>query len=273
MLILDGMPGAGKTTLLGTLLTQWQAVVFPEARPPAEGGDETVLRHLLAEDHARTTEAARLHTHTPERVIASDRCHLGVLAYRYALARLTGQWHDFDRALAHSHELALDQRHHNDTVLILHLEPDESRHRRRDRADDPRYRLWYDQAFLEAYGEFFRELPRWISPGPSWQHHQVTDTDLTATAATLLPAPTAPLAVSNADLACGRDCGQPRSTSVTSPHGRTQLFSRALHHQPRGGPVRCLTSATEITDHAEGNLDGGRHRDRTHPPGDLGQRP
>ncbi len=58
MLILDGMPGAGKTTLLGTLLTQWQAVVFPEAQPPEHGDEATTMRHLLDEDHARTTESA-----------------------------------------------------------------------------------------------------------------------------------------------------------------------------------------------------------------------
>lgn len=223
MLILDGMPGAGKTTALGGLLRQCADVVlFPEARPPA-GEDETVMRHLLAEDHARTAAAARLHARDPDRVVASDRCHLGVLAYRYALARLTGQWREFDRALDHSRELALDQRHHGDTVLILDLDPATSQHRRRGHAHDERYHLWYDPEFLAHYRTFVRDLTRWITPGPDWQHLHVAETDLEVTLRALLPHQPTPLVLDSTGLPCGGDCGRPRSPTVATVHGATQL--------------------------------------------------
>lgn len=279
MLILDGMPGAGKTTALGSLLRQYPDVVlFPEARPPAAGDDETVMRHLLAEDHARTTEAARLRTHDPDRVVASDRCHLGVLAYRYALARLTGQWAAFDRALAHSREHALDERHHDDTVLILDLDPDTSRQHRRGHAHDERYHLWYEPEFLAHYRAFFHDLTRWSTPGPRWQHHHCAETDVDATLRALLPHQPAPLVLATTDLPCSDDCGSPRSATVATPHGATQLWGRGLHHQPVGEPVHCFTRATEITAHTEETVDGRdrvRHRraHRARTAGDAGPRP
>lgn len=174
MLVLDGMPGAGKTTRLATLRTENpEAVLFPEAQPP-DGDEHTVLRALLAEDYARTQAAAQIADDHPERPVVSDRCHLGVLAYRYAHAHRTGRWADFERALAAS--AVLDQRHHGDTVLILHLDPVDSLARRGDpHACDQQFRLWFDLDFLVAYGEFWRHLDRWVTPGPGWRHHHADD--------------------------------------------------------------------------------------------------
>lgn len=243
MLVLDGMPGAGKTSALGAVLTQNPgAVVFPEAQPPEHGDDDAVMRYLLAEDNARTQQAQHLRRHDPHRQVASDRCHLGVLAYRYALARLSGSWADFERALGHSRDLALDARHYDDTVVILQLTPSESVRNRRHHAGDRRYRTWYDQDFLAFYGEFFDELARWVTPGPRWRHQHATDPALRG----FLPAAPAPRSVVDVELHCGRDCGSPRSATVTTGQDAVQLWSRGLHHR-RGDRVRCLRSATAIT--------------------------
>ncbi|GAA1235046.1 hypothetical protein GCM10009676_18620 [Prauserella halophila] len=274
MLVIDGMPGAGKTTTLGTVIARCsEVVVFPEAQPPERGDDDTVMRRLLAEDYARTEAAHRIRTHSPHRLVASDRCHLGVFAYRYALARLTGEWADFERALTRGRELALDERHHDDIVLILHLDPDKSLRHRRGRAGDPRYRTWYDPVFLTYYAEFFRDLHRWTEPGPHWAHHHAADPTISATLHALLPTPITPPAAANGDLHCGRDCGSPRSATVATPDAAAQLWSRGLHHQRPGEGVRCLRGAAAITAHT-GDLadERSQRRRQPHPAGDIGAR-
>jgi hypothetical protein len=114
VLVFEGSPGARKTTLLGRLLESLpeKVIVFPEAQPPPTLTDDAqVVRALLAEDCARIESAARLHALRPALVVASDRCHLGVLAYRYALAK-TGcaPRQVFDHTLATVAEFRLDQR-------------------------------------------------------------------------------------------------------------------------------------------------------------------
>jgi thymidylate kinase len=187
MLVLDGLPGCGKTTRLGALRRQCpNAVVFPEAQPPDEADEHTVLRALMGEDYARTQAARHLAEHEPHRPVASDRSHLGVLAYRYAHARLTGAWADFEHALTYTS--VLDQRHHDDTVLILHLDPAESLRRRGGpAASSNRFWPWFDPAFLRAYGEFWHHLDQWVTPGPRWSHHHADDPTIDATLRTLLP--------------------------------------------------------------------------------------
>lgn len=264
MLILDGMPGSGKSTRLGHALTHHpeQVLVFPEARPPDHAPEHATMRHLLDEDHARTTAATRLAEHTPHQVAASDRCHLAVLAYRYALARRTGSWAGFEHALTRSRALQLDAAHHHDTVLILHLTADASRQRRGRTAARPQHRCWFDPEFLAAYAEFFSHLHRWVTPGPQWTHRHADDPAIDTTIAAQLPTPATPPQSSNRNLAthesatrdvatrdlpCGGDCGSPRSPTLTTDHGATQLWSGALHRQHPNKPVRCLRSATDIT--------------------------
>lgn len=186
MLVLDGMPGCGKTTRLGALRRQCpDAVVFPEAQPPDGADEHAVLRALMGEDYARTQAARQLAEHEPHCTVASDRSHLGVLAYRYAHARLTGSWADFEHALTYTS--VLDQRHHDDIVLILHLDPAESVRRRGDpAASADRFWPWFDSAFLRAYGEFWYHLDQWVTLGPRWSHHHADDPAVDATLRALL---------------------------------------------------------------------------------------
>lgn len=252
MLVLEGIPGAGKTTHLAHLLTSCpeRLVLFPEAQPPRHGTDTAAMRQLLDEDHARTEKARRVEENHLGRLVASDRCHLGVLAYRYAWARLTNRWTDFHRTLAYSGELGLDERHHDDTLLILHLSPDASLQRRRHSAADPRHELWYAPDFLAAYGKFFTQLDQWATPGPRWAHHPADDNAIADTISALAAsAPARPPAIHRHDLTCDNDCGTPRSAAVATTDVAVQLWSSALHQQRPGKPVRCLRTAEAIVEH------------------------
>lgn len=246
MLVLEGSPGAGKTTLLGHLLEsrpEW-LIVFPEAQPPpALRGDAQVVRALLAEDRARVESAAHLHALHPGLQVASDRCHLGVLAYRYALVQ-TGRAarQVFDHALALVDDFHLAQDHRLDTVLILRLDPAQSLHRRATHAHDQRYRLWYDPEFLTAYNDFLDHLPHWTPVGAHW-----TVCDPADAVSYFSPLPTArhdpdaPVSVHP----CG--CTEPRSALVSSHGVPTRLYTTALHRHRPDTTIQCLRRAQEIT--------------------------
>ncbi|MGH3571706.1 MAG: hypothetical protein ACRDUW_07740 [Pseudonocardiaceae bacterium] len=246
VLILDGTPGAGKTTLLGRLLESLpeKLIVFPEAQPPtALSGDAWVVRALLAEDRARIDSAARLHTVHPDLVVVSDRCHIGVLAYRYALVG-TGRAprQVFDHALAIVDEFRLGEGHRSDTVVILRLDPAQSIHRRAAHAHDGRWRLWYDPEFLAAYNHFLDHLRQWTSVGAGWT---VCDAADTASWPSLLPgADPAATRSRESPHACG--CAEPRSAVVTSHGVPTQLYTSAIHRYA-DTRIRCLRGAGEIT--------------------------
>ncbi len=250
VLVLDGSPGAGKTTLLGHLLESRpdKLIVFPETQPPpALCGDAQVVRALLAEDRARIDSAARLHMLNPTLEVASDRCHIGVLAYRYALVQ-TGRAprQVFDHALATVDDFHLDEGHRLDTVLILRLDPAQSIHRRAAHAHDGRYRLWYDPAFLAAYNDFLDQLHHWTPVGASWAVCDPTDP---ASWSSLPPTPN-PAARHYADgqvspHACG--CTEPRSAVVTSHGVPTRLYTSAIHRRHPDNTVHCLRGAQEIT--------------------------
>jgi thymidylate kinase len=250
VLVLDGSPGAGKTTLLGHLLETLPEtlIVFPEAQPPpALASDAQVMRALLAEDRARIQSAAHLHALDSALVVASDRCHISVLAYRYALAT-TGRASRrvFDHALATVAEFRLDQGHRGDTVLILRLDPAQSLRRRAAHARDGRYRLWYDREFLTAYNHFLDHLHYWMPLGAGWA---VCDAADPASWSPLLPIPD-PATRHHAQgpvspPACG--CTEPRSALVTSHGVPTQLYTSALHRRHADGSLRCLRGAQEIT--------------------------
>lgn len=249
MLVLDGMAGAGKTSRLGALLNHCpDAVVFPEAQPPSGGDEHTVLRALLAEDYARTHAARQIAEQEPHRPVVSDRCHLGVLAYRYAHARQSGAWAEFEQALDQA--AVLDQRHHDDTMLILHLDPADSLARRGGpAAGEERFRPWFEPEFLAAYGQFWRDLDQWVTPGPGWAHHHADDPAIDTALRAFLPAAPAPApAEPGANLPCRRGCGPPRSAAVTTGASALQLRSNSLHHHRAGQPVRCLHTAETITE-------------------------
>lgn len=250
MLVLDGSPGAGKTTLLGRLLEALpeQLIVYPEAQPPpALPGDTQVMRALLTEDRARIDSAARLHALHPTVVVASDRCHIGVLAYRYALVN-TGRAprRVLDHALTTVDDLHLGEGHRSDTVLILRLDPAESLHRRAAHTRDHRYRLWYAPEFLAAYNDFLDQLRQWTPVGARWA---VCDAADPASWPPLLTTPNPP-ARHRADSrgsqpACG--CTEPRSAVVTSHGVPTQLYTSAVHRHHPHNTIHCLRGAREIT--------------------------
>ncbi|MFE4797668.1 hypothetical protein ACFRFL_21800 [Streptomyces sp. NPDC056708] len=179
MIVLDGMPGAGKSTLLHQLQTALphHLLVFPEAQPPENGSSNTeTARFLLGEARDRIDTARHLARTRPGMGVASDRCHIGVLAYRYALAA-TGRapYSDFEQALALCHDLNLIGPHPDLTTLVLLTDPDTSISRRSAYAHDERYTLWFDLGFLTAYRHFLDNLPVWLPVG-TFTTLDVTDT-------------------------------------------------------------------------------------------------
>lgn len=236
MIVFEGTPGVGKTTRLGALLAEYpDALIFPEAQPPPGAAHPADLQALLAEDHCRTRHAAEVQARYPDAVVASDRCHLGVLAYRHALA-LTGRapWAVFAQARERAAHLGLDARHYHDKVHIGLLDPERSRHRRARFAADSCYQVWFDLEFLAAYNDFFNHLDRWITPGPRWR-------------TTLLPEPT-PSPASASALPCPAGCAHARSPVLTHGRAQRQLYTGALHDRAAPEePVACLRTAAQVT--------------------------
>lgn len=253
MIVLEGIPGAGKTTRLGALLAEHpDALIFPEAQPPPGTKHPADLQALLDEDHHRTRCAAEVHACYPDALVASDRCHLGILAYRYALAITDHAPRTvFDQARARAERLGLDARHHYDEVRISLLDPQRSRRRRARFVDNPRYQAWFDLEFLAAYNDFFNHLNRWSTPGPRW-----TTTYL----AEHTPPPSAPTTA----LPCPSACSEARSPIITNGQAQRQLYTAALHHRATpDAPVACLRSAQQVTTAWHGTLQHHPRRQHT----------
>jgi thymidylate kinase len=191
VIAIDGMPGAGKTTALHRLQDALpnQVVVFPEAQPPDDLiPDAATARYLLTEAQGRLADARRLQQAHPGLLVLSDRCHIGVLAYRYAL-QATGQGphQDFDRALELAHYFGLTTPHAHDRVLVLLVDPAESVARRLAYAHDDRYRLWFDPDFLDAYHHFLTHLDTWLPPDSFTTHDATTGSAWAALLSALPP--------------------------------------------------------------------------------------
>jgi thymidylate kinase len=190
VIAIDGMPGAGKTTALSRLRNALpnHLVLFPEAQPP-EGPlpDAATARYLLSQAQGRLADARRLQQSRPGLLIVSDRCHIGVLAYRYALmATGQGPQQDFDHALELAHQFGLTAPGAHARVLVLLIDPTESVARRRAYAHDERYRLWFDPLFLDAYHHFLAHLDTWLAP-ESFTTQDVTTTSAWAALLSALP--------------------------------------------------------------------------------------
>lgn len=179
MIVLDGMPGAGKTTLLRRLRTALphHVLVFPEAQPPDDSSsDAETARFLLCKARDRIDAARHLARTRPGMLVASDRCHIGVLAYRYSLAATDrAPRGDFEHALSLCHDLDLIRPQPDLTTLVLLTDPDTSITRRATYAHDERYRLWFDLGFLTAYRDFLDNLPVWL-PADTFTSLDVTGT-------------------------------------------------------------------------------------------------
>ena len=168
MIVLDGMPGAGKTTLLRHLRASApnNVLVLPEAQPsPDSVSDAETADHLLGEARARIDTAGHLARTRPDLLVASDRGHIGVLAYRHALATSgRAPYSYFKHALALCHDRGLMGPQPGLTTIVLLVDVGTSLARRAAHAHDQRYRLWFDPGFLTAYHAFLKDLSSWIPP-------------------------------------------------------------------------------------------------------------
>jgi hypothetical protein len=259
VIVLEGTPGAGKTTLLGRLLEALpdRLAVFPEAQPPREApSDAEVARHLLAEDRARIDAARTLTSADPGIVVASDRCHIGVLAYRYArCATGCAPWRDFDYALSVCASLGLVEGHREDSIIVLLVDPVSSVKRRVGFAHDRRYRIWYGLDFLTAYNRFLEHLSTWMPANAAAVIiHSVVDGQ-TGWACLLAALPsTTVLRPRRVDhpgqdrvLTCASACTATRSRVVLARGAATQLYTGAVHRQRPTGTIACLQSAQQVT--------------------------
>lgn len=234
MIVLEGTPGAGKSTLLGSIIERQpdQVVVFPEAQP-AEGetDEDEIAARLLAEDQERIELADAIESKGLS--VLTDRCYVGVLAYRYALwqsGRLSRG--PFDRARRVCSLLDLPRRYSRSAVYVLLASPQMSIERRRRYGDRPEFSTWFDSDFLEAYNAYLLSAPSELPDrtvivedgAPLWD---------------LLAGPTAP----------GRMCpkcrSEPRSAVVESRGSMIQLFARGLHIEADGDVV-CANTAQEL---------------------------
>lgn len=194
MIVLDGMPGAGKTTLLQRLKDHatGQIMIYPEAQPVHDCDDREVARLLLKEAADRINEASQLTAMRPDLLVASDRCHIGVLAYRYALAATgRGTHRAFGDAIAMCHTMGLATPRSDVYTVVLRLDPQRSIARRAKHASDPRFALWFDSPFLAAYQEFLTRLDSWIPPCPELISIEVDDDLDWPQLAAMLPQPLA----------------------------------------------------------------------------------
>lgn len=168
MIVLDGMPGAGKTTLLSRLhaLAPHHVLVFPEAQPsPDSASDAETAGHLLDVARARIDTAGHLARTWPDLLVTSDRGHIGVLAYRHALATAgLAPRGDFERALALCRDRGLLDPQPGLTTVVLLVDVGTSLARRAAHTHDQRYQLWFDPRFLTAYHAFLEDLSSWIPP-------------------------------------------------------------------------------------------------------------
>ncbi|MGA4545627.1 hypothetical protein ACPA54_37120 [Uniformispora flossi] len=190
MIALDGMPGAGKTTALRCLhqaLPQ-QVIIHPEAHPTDESRpDAEIARELLAEAQRRRDAAQRLRHDRPELLFASDRCHIGVLAYRHAsMATGQGTQQDFEHALELAAAFGLTTPGASERILVLLIDPTESTARRSAHAHDARYRRWFDRDFLTAYHHFLTNLADWL-PEDSFTLHDAAATSTWSILTAALP--------------------------------------------------------------------------------------
>lgn len=239
MLILDGMPGAGATRRLGAMLCRTSnVVIFPALPSPPGHVGETIVRSEFAEDFRRSNLAEQLAV-----PVLADGCHVGALARAYVRAHLHLEWDTFRRALAMAEPL--DERHHDDEVLILHSSPETAFRRlygpdRRPRGDE--------LAVLRAYAKFFDELPQWITPGLGWRHLDAAEPAVEQALAVRVPcrAQAVPLA-GCADLPCADSlCARPRSPVLACGPQRIQLWSRGVHTQRPGDSPRCVRSVDDL---------------------------
>jgi len=194
MIVLDGMPGAGKTTLLRSLhdAAPGHVKIFPEAQPADHNDDREVARDLLNEAADRIRAASQLVTAQPGLVVASDRCHIGVLAYRYALTQVGCSPRSvFDDALALCHTMGLLTPRSNVCTFVMLVDPERSIARRARYAIDSRFALWFDRPFLAAYHEFLTRLDAWITPHPELITIEAADDLDWPQLAALLPSPLA----------------------------------------------------------------------------------
>lgn len=239
MLILDGMPGTGSTRRLGAMLCRTpNMVLFPALPSPLGHLGETVVRAEFAEDYWRSDLAQRL-----AGPVLADGCYVGALARAYVRARLHLEWDTFRRALGMAGPL--DDRHHEDEVLILHSSPETAF--RRVHGPDRRPREG-ELAALRAYAQFFDELHQWITPGPGWRHLDAADPAIEEALTARVPAraQAVPLA-GGTDLPCAHGlCARPRSPVLSRGQKRMQLWSRGVHVQSADDPPRCLRSARDL---------------------------
>ncbi|NUW38685.1 AAA family ATPase [Nonomuraea rhodomycinica] len=237
MIVLEGTPGAGKTTLLGSIVEHHhhRVIVFPEAQPEAGVNDEfAIATGLLEEDLDRVRWAERLEGFGRLSVL-SDRCYIGVLAYRHALWQ-TGKLDKshFVRAREYCLKLGLRDRHRRSRVFIFITSPAVSIQRRSRYSAIAEHAVWFDSDFLEAYNSYLEG-----------SHSEFPD-DIVYVK-NMEPLMDLLLRRANDGEPCGTCGSEPRSTVVPAHDTMVQLYARGLHIRHQDKEV-CVDTARQAVD-------------------------
>jgi hypothetical protein len=235
MIILEGTPGAGKTTFLGARITTWPdtCMVFPEAQPRSNlVGDLEIAPDLLLEDSTRLLLAHQLAMTKPGIHVYSDRCYIGVLAYRKALVQLGFlSLSALRRVEGLVEDLNLPRGHALDHLYVCVVAPQISL-RRRIASHSYRYSIWFEPDFLTAYNESLGGLVEASGIPVTW-----------IDASRMGMGPRRLRKLSHHVDSC---CGDARSPCAERADGSTmQLFANTLHVQQTDA-FYCCNRAVDV---------------------------
>lgn len=178
---IEGMPGAGKTTFVKNLRKDKVKTIKElhiKISRETEDSFEIQKMYLLSE---REKYAKASKSFKKFEKIVLDRSFISTLAYCYANCMMKKNFGDYSKLLdlleKHKHEILLPTK-----IIILDCATHESIMRRKKFKNNPMYKNWFDQVFLENLMDFYRnELHRIIrvkTVSINTTHTTIPETDI-----------------------------------------------------------------------------------------------